>query len=105
MIATSYTGNKTFTIMEKEINPPQAHEVCIKVAFCGVCGTDVHIYHGMMDKRVDFPMTIGHEMSGTIEALGDSVTGYSVGDKVVVRLWMTDLPKLLIKDTIIYVVS
>ena len=50
-----------------------------------MCGTDVHIYHGMMDKRVNIPETIGHEMSGVIDAVGDGVTGYSVGDKVVVR--------------------
>ncbi|MBT8185281.1 MAG: zinc-binding dehydrogenase, partial [Eudoraea sp.] len=41
--------------------------------------------HGMMDKRVNIPATIGHEMSGVIDALGEDVTGFSVGDKVVVR--------------------
>jgi len=39
----------------------------------------------MMDKRVNIPVTIGHEMSGEIEAVGDGVIGYSKGDKVVVR--------------------
>ncbi|NMH85992.1 zinc-dependent alcohol dehydrogenase [Flavivirga algicola] len=85
MLATQYEGNKTFTVFEKEIEAPAAGEVRIKVAYVGVCGTDVHIYHGMMDKRVNIPETIGHEMSGVIDALGDGVTGYEVGDKVVVR--------------------
>ncbi len=85
MKASLYQGNHTFTIEEKEIAAPAAGEVQIKVAYCGVCGTDVHIYHGMMDKRVRIPETIGHEMSGTIEAVGPEVTGYAVGEKVVVR--------------------
>lgn len=85
MKAALYQGNHTFTIEEKEITSPAPDEVRIKVAYCGVCGTDVHIYHGMMDQRVQIPLAIGHEMSGTIDALGDSVEGFSIGDKVVVR--------------------
>jgi len=85
MKATVYNGNKTFSVIEKEIENPAEGEVRIKVAYSGVCGTDVHIYHGMMDKRVSIPVTIGHEMSGTIDALGDGVSGFEVGEKVVVR--------------------
>ncbi|NJB82980.1 zinc-dependent alcohol dehydrogenase [Wenyingzhuangia aestuarii] len=85
MIATVYKGDKTFDVIEKEIEQPQNGEVRIKVAYSGVCGTDVHIYHGMMDKRVDMPQTIGHEMSGVIDAVGEGVVDYVVGDKVVVR--------------------
>ncbi|MEZ5044498.1 MAG: alcohol dehydrogenase catalytic domain-containing protein [Saprospiraceae bacterium] len=85
MRATFYEGNHTFSVSEKKITPPAAGEVRIKVAYCGVCGTDIHIYHGMMDKRVSFPITIGHEMSGVIDALGKGVEGFSVGEKVVVR--------------------
>ncbi|SDS10524.1 2-desacetyl-2-hydroxyethyl bacteriochlorophyllide A dehydrogenase [Maribacter dokdonensis] len=85
MIATQYKGDKTFSVIEKEIEAPGAGEVRIKVAYVGVCGTDVHIYHGMMDKRVNIPETIGHEMSGTIDAVGEGVEGFKVGDKIVVR--------------------
>lgn len=85
MKATKYEGNKTFSVIEKELEAPSIGEVRIKVAYSGVCGTDVHIYHGMMDKRVSIPETIGHEMSGTIDALGENVSDYKVGDKVVVR--------------------
>ncbi|KZS40457.1 Zn-dependent alcohol dehydrogenase [Aquimarina aggregata] len=85
MKATRYEGNKTFNVIETEVEAPAKDDVRIKVAYSGVCGTDVHIYHGMMDKRVNFPITIGHEMSGTIDAVGDNVTTYKVGDKVVVR--------------------
>lgn len=85
MKASFYEGNKTFTIKEKELVAPAVGEVRIKVAYCGICGSDVHIYHGNMDSRVSVPQTIGHEMSGTIDAIGDGVEGYKIGDKVVVR--------------------
>lgn len=85
MIATFYEGNHTFSVADKEKVAPQTGEVRIKVAYCGVCGTDVHIYHGMMDKRVQMPITIGHEMSGFVDAVGPEVDGFEVGDKVVVR--------------------
>lgn len=85
MLTTRYEGNRTFSVSEVESEAPAPGEVQVKVAYCGICGTDVHIYHGMMDKRVRMPQTIGHEMSGEITALGEGVTGLSVGDKVVVR--------------------
>ena len=85
MRATEYIGNKSFSVFEKEIPNPEEGEVRIKVAYVGVCGTDVHIYHGMMDKRVNIPETIGHEMSGVIDAVGTGVSDYNIGDKVVVR--------------------
>lgn len=85
MKSTQYIGNKTFSVIDKAKVDPLSDEVRIKVAYTGVCGTDVHIYHGMMDKRVQMPVTIGHEMSGTIDAIGADVTNYKVGDKVVVR--------------------
>ncbi len=85
MIATTYEGDKTFAVSERGASAPGRGEVQLKVAYCGVCGTDVHIYHGMMDQRVSMPITIGHEMSGTISALGAEVVGFEVGGKVVVR--------------------
>ncbi|PKA99721.1 2-desacetyl-2-hydroxyethyl bacteriochlorophyllide A dehydrogenase [Flavobacteriaceae bacterium MAR_2009_75] len=85
MKATLYEGNKTFSVVESEKVQPSKGEVRIKVAYVGVCGTDVHIYHGMMDKRVQIPVTIGHEMSGVVDAVGEGVEGFSIGDKIVVR--------------------
>ena len=85
MIATQYKGNKNFAVIDQKIEEPAEGEVRIKVAYSGVWGTDVHIYHGMMDKRVSIPQTIGHEMSGTIDAVGKNVTNFKVGEKIVVR--------------------
>lgn len=83
--AAVYRGNKTFSIDEKQVQPPPPGHVQIKVAYCGICGTDLHIYLGHMDQRVGFERTIGHEMSGTVEALGDGVEGFAPGQKIVVR--------------------
>lgn len=85
MKATVYEGNRSFAVIERQMEAPGQGEVRIKVAYTGVCGTDVHIYHGMMDKRVNIPETIGHEMSGVIDAIGAGVTGFATGEKVVVR--------------------
>ena len=85
MLASFYEGNHTFSVSQTTISPPKEDEVQIKVAYCGVCGTDMHIFHGAMDKRVDIPVTIGHEMSGVIEQVGKGVSGFAIGEKVVVR--------------------
>ena len=57
----------------------------MRIAYCGICGTDMHVYHGNMDARVGLNRVIGHEMSGTVSALGEGVEGLSLGQKVVVR--------------------
>jgi 2-desacetyl-2-hydroxyethyl bacteriochlorophyllide A dehydrogenase len=59
--------------------------VRLDVAYCGICGTDLHIAHGAMDNRVRPPQVIGHEMSGTVGAVGADVEGFRPGDPVVVR--------------------
>ena len=85
MKATFYQGNHSFSYEETDVHDPRSDEVRIKVSYCGVCGTDMHIFHGNMDARVAMPLTIGHEMSGIIDAIGSKVTGFQVGEKVVVR--------------------
>ena len=64
-------------------DPPAGH-VQMKVAYTGICGTDVKIAHGDMDGRFDAPWPIGHEVSGTIAEVGASVDGWHPGDKVTV---------------------
>lgn len=85
MKALYYQGNKSFTIQETDPTPLQPGEVRLKVAYCGVCGTDVHIYHGNMDQRVRIPQVIGHEVSAEIAEVGEGVNGWEVGDRVAVR--------------------
>ena len=83
--AAYYTGHKTFTLEQKEAPAPGPGEVQLDVAYVGICGTDMHVYHGNMDARVGSHRVIGHEMSGTVSAVGEGVTGVAVGDRVVVR--------------------
>nr|WP_319385100.1 alcohol dehydrogenase catalytic domain-containing protein [uncultured Roseibium sp.] len=83
--AAVYRGDKTFSLEQKQVSDPGPGEVQIKVAYCGICGTDLHIFLGHMDQRVGFERTIGHEMSGTISAVGAGVDGLKPGDRIVVR--------------------
>lgn len=85
MKAVYYTGNKSFQLGESKRESPDADEVLLKVAFCGVCGTDVHIYHGNMDQRVSMPQVIGHEVSAEVIETGKNVDNVKPGDRVAVR--------------------
>jgi L-iditol 2-dehydrogenase len=60
---------------------PGQDEVLVRVAACGICGSDVHGYDGSSGRRIP-PIIMGHEAAGTIAALGDGVTGFSKGDRV-----------------------
>jgi (R,R)-butanediol dehydrogenase/meso-butanediol dehydrogenase/diacetyl reductase len=84
MLAANYEGDRTITIEEREPEPLRPGEARIAVAYVGICGTDLHIFHGDMDARVARPATIGHEMSGTIVDLAPDVEDWSVGDAVTV---------------------
>lgn len=85
MQAAQYIGNKSFQIVEGQAIKPGPGEVRLDVGYVGICGTDMHIYHGVMDQRVNPPATIGHEISGVVAELGEGVEGFSIGEKVVVR--------------------
>lgn len=84
MLAAEYTGDRTITVEEREPEALRPGEVRIAVAYVGICGTDLHVFHGDMDARVTTPATIGHEMSGTIAEVGPDIEGWAVGDAVTV---------------------
>ncbi|MEO1249983.1 MAG: alcohol dehydrogenase catalytic domain-containing protein [Pseudomonadota bacterium] len=83
--AAYYTGNRTFSVESVSEPRPGPGEVQMDTAYCGICGTDLHIYLGDLDQRVGARRVIGHEMSGVISELGDGVSGWSIGDRVVMR--------------------
>ena len=85
MKAAFYEGNESIRNGECVPVAPGAGEAQICVSHCGICGTDLHVFHGAMDHRVTKPAVIGHEMSGVIETVGDGVSGWSAGDRVTVR--------------------
>ena len=85
MMAAFYRGDRTFVVEETPRTTPGPGEVTIRIAYCGICGTDMHVFHGNMDARVGFNRVIGHEMSGVLDAVGEGVEGLEAGQNVVVR--------------------
>lgn len=86
MKAELYEGNGSFSLRDVPEQAPGANEVTIKIAFCGICGSDVHIARGTWDERIaTFPRVIGHEASGEVVKTGANVTEWKPGDRVVVR--------------------
>jgi L-iditol 2-dehydrogenase len=60
---------------------PSLGEVLLRVAACGICGSDVHGYDGSSGRRIP-PIVMGHEAAGVVAAIGEGVSGLSVGDRV-----------------------
>ena len=62
-------------------NPrPAEGELLVRVEASGVCGTDRHLYHGEFPCKP--PVTLGHEFSGIIEAMGSNTSGFNLGDRI-----------------------
>src|ERR1700749_1089180 len=80
MEASVYVGDGALEVRDVPVPEPGPGEVLIEVAQCGICGTDLHL----VLERIARPGTVlGHEWAGTIAAVGDEVTDWSGGDRVV----------------------
>ena len=85
MIGAYFLGNQTIETRPLVLPDPGPGQVLVRVAACGVCGTDVHIYHGGKGSAdVTPPVVLGHEFSGIIEKLGNGVEDLEVGQLVTV---------------------
>lgn len=73
-------GPGHLALLELPEPSPAPGQVKIQIVAAGICGTDVHIYHG--DWPVRPPLILGHELSGVIVETGTGVTDFSVGDRV-----------------------
>jgi (R,R)-butanediol dehydrogenase / meso-butanediol dehydrogenase / diacetyl reductase len=100
MRAARFHGQRSITIDEIPEPVLRPGAVAIDVAWCGICGSDLHEYlegpifippvghpHPLSGEQE--PVTMGHEFSGTITALGDGVTDLQVGEHVVVEPYFT----------------
>lgn len=75
-------GNIEFREIETPI--PKVGEVLVKIMEIGVCGSDIHVWHGK-HPFTSYPVTQGHEVSGEVAALGEGVTGFTIGQKVTIQ--------------------
>jgi L-iditol 2-dehydrogenase len=74
----------TIGVVERPALEPGPGEVVIRPAYCGVCGTDLELLRGDLDPAyVRYPLTLGHEWSGTVEAVGADVENVGPGDRCV----------------------
>ena len=77
---------KDLRIEEKPLPEPGPHDVRVRVAFGGICGSDLHYYNhgGFGAVRLREPMILGHEIAGVVEAVGAEAQRVKVGDRVAV---------------------
>jgi L-iditol 2-dehydrogenase len=84
MLTAELIAPREFRIVEQSLDAPAPGEVQVRVHSVGVCGSDLH---AATEGRVGdtpnlYPMVLGHEPAGTVEAVGAGVTGWSRGDRV-----------------------
>jgi propanol-preferring alcohol dehydrogenase len=68
-------------LAELPVAEPGANQILVKVAACGVCRTDLHVFDGELAEP-KLPLVLGHEIVGRIEELGPDVVGFAVGERV-----------------------
>ncbi|WP_131738242.1 2,3-butanediol dehydrogenase [Actinomadura roseirufa] len=95
MRAAVWYGARDVRVEDVPAAAPRAGEVAITVAYCGICGSDLHEYldgphavpvdapHPESGRRA--PLTLGHEFCGTVAEVGPDVTGFQPGDRVAVE--------------------
>lgn len=84
MIQQVMTEPKKITFRNIPVPTPGPDQVLVKIKKIGVCGSDIHVYHGT-HPYTSYPVTQGHEVSGQIAKLGEYVTGLEVGQKVTIE--------------------
>ncbi|MEV0708864.1 NAD(P)-dependent alcohol dehydrogenase [Nocardia aurea] len=85
MRALQLTGPETLELREVPVPEIGPTDLLLKVAAAGICHSDLHVLHIPFKMRDD-PLTLGHEISGTIEAMGSEVAGRVTGERGVVYL-------------------
>jgi Zn-dependent alcohol dehydrogenases len=86
MKAVVIHGAKDLRIEDREVETVGPGQVEVAIEAGGICGSDLHYYNhgGFGTVRVREPMILGHEVSGTVRALGEGISGLAVGDRVAV---------------------
>ena len=93
-LAARYYGVGDIRLEQVVVEPPAAGQVLVEVAFCGLCGSDLHEYFSAQTVTpvephpltgAQLPVVLGHEFSGTVVSVGPDVDSVSVGACVAVR--------------------
>ena len=86
MKALTYIGNGLFEVVEKAKPVIQAPtDAVVRVTLSSICTSDLHIKHGSVPRAVP-GVTVGHEMVGVVESVGEAVTKVKSGDRVAVNV-------------------
>src|SRR4051812_27740540 len=85
MIALVNYSKEPGSVELRELPIPQIGEedVLLRVEAVGICGSDLHQYHGKNSWHVNYPVVLGHEFCGIVESVGRRCSGFSEGDRVV----------------------
>ena len=83
VLQASLVSKEKFVLQEVGKPEPEKNQVLVDVACCGVCGSDLHAFHGT-HPFMSFPVVMGHEFSGCISHVGRGVTDFQKGQKVTV---------------------
>lgn len=81
MKALLLTSPGELSYTDIDLPSPGPGEVRVRIAACGICGSDVHGFTGSTGRRIP-PLVMGHEAAGTIDAVGPGVEGLAVGARV-----------------------
>ncbi len=88
--------NPPLHIQDNKTPKPKGFQVVIKVQLSGVCHSDIHLWEGdyegpqgqfleITDRGVKYPLTLGHEISGVVDSLGEQTEGLAKNDKILGR--------------------
>lgn len=83
MMALVYTAQNQIELLELPMPEPKPDEVLVRVAWCGVCGSEVESFKS--GRRRKPPLIMGHEFSGTVAAIGDGVSDLMECERVVIN--------------------
>src|SRR5580693_526946 len=74
-------------VEDREAGAVGPGEVAVRVAFGGICGSDLHYFHngGFGAVRIKRPMILGHEVAGTVVSVAPDVSSVKIGDRVAVN--------------------
>lgn len=77
-------GKEDYRIEEREKPKAGPNQLVVKMNYVGICGSDVELYKGSSLPHCKYPMVLGHENVGTVVELGECVTRFEVGDRLLV---------------------